>query len=116
MVLKDLIGGVKKLNTGHRMPMIGLGTYKITGQKKVTTAVDAALASGYRMFDTAKYYKNEAEIGNALTVCVFFSLLNYVTIWYLFIAILSRHSTMACRCLFSRNFFGLLHHNFVTLI
>ncbi|VDD87872.1 unnamed protein product [Enterobius vermicularis] len=64
--LENVIGGVKKLNTGYVMPMIGLGTYKVVGQETVTAAVDAALKSGYRMFDTAKYYKNEAEIGNAL--------------------------------------------------
>lgn len=66
--LENVIGGVKKLNTGYVMPMIGLGTYKVVGQETVTAAVDAALKSGYRMFDTAKYYKNEAEIGNALKV------------------------------------------------
>uniref|UniRef100_A0A0N5ALA2 Aldo_ket_red domain-containing protein n=1 Tax=Syphacia muris TaxID=451379 RepID=A0A0N5ALA2_9BILA len=62
----DIIGGVRKLNSNYMMPLIGLGTYKVTGQETVTVAVDAALKSGYRMFDTAKYYKNEAEIGNAL--------------------------------------------------
>lgn len=61
----SVIGGVKKLNSGYVIPLIGLGTYKITGQETVTAAVDAALKVGYRMFDTAKYYKNEAELGNA---------------------------------------------------
>ncbi|VDM84467.1 unnamed protein product, partial [Strongylus vulgaris] len=58
-------GGVAKLNTGFHIPLIGLGTYKITGDQ-VKPAVDAALSCGYRMFDTAKYYVNEPELGDAL--------------------------------------------------
>ncbi|VDK44395.1 unnamed protein product [Cylicostephanus goldi] len=33
-------------------------------------AVDAALAAGYRLFDTAKFYFNEAELGQALEICL----------------------------------------------
>uniref|UniRef100_A0A914DL88 NADP-dependent oxidoreductase domain-containing protein n=1 Tax=Acrobeloides nanus TaxID=290746 RepID=A0A914DL88_9BILA len=54
------------LNTGYKMPIVLFGTYKITGQDAIDLAVDTALDAGYRGFDTAKYYKNEAEIGNAL--------------------------------------------------
>ncbi|VDK17482.1 unnamed protein product [Anisakis simplex] len=64
--LLDVAGGVAKLNTGFALPLIGLGTYKVTGQETVTNVIDAALRAGYRMFDTAKYYHNEPEIGNAL--------------------------------------------------
>lgn len=31
-------------------------------------AVDAALTCGYRLFDTAKYYANEKELGEAFQV------------------------------------------------
>ncbi|ETN68578.1 oxidoreductase, aldo/keto reductase family protein [Necator americanus] len=58
-------GGAAKLNTGFYIPLVGLGTYKITGDQ-VKPAVDAALSCGYRMFDTAKYYVNEPELGTAL--------------------------------------------------
>ncbi|EPB69910.1 oxidoreductase, aldo/keto reductase family protein [Ancylostoma ceylanicum] len=34
------------------------------------TAVDAALGAGYRLFDTAKFYFNEADLGEALQVCL----------------------------------------------
>ncbi|KAL6738479.1 hypothetical protein Aduo_012023 [Ancylostoma duodenale] len=34
------------------------------------TAVDAALGAGYRLFDTAKFYFNEADLGEALEVCL----------------------------------------------
>uniref|UniRef100_A0A8R1DEK4 Aldo_ket_red domain-containing protein n=1 Tax=Caenorhabditis japonica TaxID=281687 RepID=A0A8R1DEK4_CAEJA len=56
-----------KLNTGFTIPLIGLGTYKITGEE-VLPALDKALSAGYRLFDTAKVYNNEKEIGQALEV------------------------------------------------
>lgn len=57
-----------QLNTGHSMPLVGLGTYKIVGQDAIDITVDAALNCGYRQFDTAKLYKNEKELGNAFQV------------------------------------------------
>lgn len=57
-----------KLNTGYDCPLIGLGTYKIIGDQ-VLPVLDAALTAGYRLFDTAKVYNNEKEIGDALEVC-----------------------------------------------
>ncbi|KHN87996.1 Aldose reductase B [Toxocara canis] len=66
MSLATVAGGVAKLNTGLPFPLVGLGTYKVTGQETITAVVDAALKAGYRMFDTAKYYHNEPELGNAL--------------------------------------------------
>uniref|UniRef100_A0A1I7YAT9 Aldo_ket_red domain-containing protein n=1 Tax=Steinernema glaseri TaxID=37863 RepID=A0A1I7YAT9_9BILA len=58
-------GGAMLLNTGFSIPLVGLGTYKIRGED-VPKAVEGALAAGYRMFDTAKYYLNEKELGDAL--------------------------------------------------
>ncbi|KAK0413549.1 hypothetical protein QR680_006866 [Steinernema hermaphroditum] len=58
-------GGSVRLNTGYDIPLIGLGTYKIRGED-VPRAVEGALAAGYRLFDTAKYYHNEKELGDAL--------------------------------------------------
>lgn len=40
----------------------------------VDIAVDAALSAGYRHFDTAKYYLNEPELGNALQVILTFKI------------------------------------------
>lgn len=54
------------LNTGVQMPIVGLGTYKLCGPDEVHRAVDAALASGYRAFDSAAVYRNEADLGRAL--------------------------------------------------
>uniref|UniRef100_A0A1I8EPP2 NADP-dependent oxidoreductase domain-containing protein n=1 Tax=Wuchereria bancrofti TaxID=6293 RepID=A0A1I8EPP2_WUCBA len=66
MAFTNCVGGTAKLNTGFSIPLIGLGTYKIVGRDAVTMAVDAALKAGYRLFDTAKYYVNESELGIAL--------------------------------------------------
>ncbi len=52
------------LNDGVAMPLFGIGLYNIT--ENVSTAIKAAIENGYRMFDTAAYYKNEAEVGQAL--------------------------------------------------
>ncbi|XP_036379645.1 uncharacterized oxidoreductase Mflv_4205-like [Megalops cyprinoides] len=54
------------LNTGTRMPLLGLGTYRLRGFHQIHAAVDAALAAGYRVFDTAAVYENEADLGLAL--------------------------------------------------
>jgi len=55
-----------KLNSGYEIPLIGLGTGSLRdSQSKVDIAVEAALASGYRLFDTARNYRNEAELGIA---------------------------------------------------
>ncbi|CAL8326549.1 unnamed protein product [Lota lota] len=54
------------LNTGVSMPLVGFGTYKLCGSEEVFQAVDAALHSGYRAFDTAAVYGNEADLGRAL--------------------------------------------------
>ncbi|XP_030018797.1 uncharacterized protein LOC115439038 [Sphaeramia orbicularis] len=54
------------LNTGVQMPLLGLGMYKLCGSEDVFQAVDAALAEGYRAFDSAAVYGNEADLGQAL--------------------------------------------------
>ncbi|KAM4536584.1 aldo-keto reductase [Odontesthes bonariensis] len=54
------------LNAGLQMPLVGLGTYKLRGLEGVYQAVDAALAAGYRAFDSAAVYRNEADLGRAL--------------------------------------------------
>lgn len=48
------------------VPSIGLGTYRLKGQV-LTDSVHNALALGYRAFDTAQIYDNEADLGDALT-------------------------------------------------
>lgn len=48
------------------MPLLGLGMYKLCGSEDVFQSVNAALAEGYRAFDSAAVYGNEADLGQAL--------------------------------------------------
>ncbi|PHH83986.1 hypothetical protein CDD83_2684 [Cordyceps sp. RAO-2017] len=50
------------LNTGDRIPAVGLGTWR-SRPHEVQAAVEAALRAGYRHVDTAAAYGNEAEVG-----------------------------------------------------
>lgn len=52
---------------GIDIPEIGLGTYKLH-DRECSNAVRMALDLGYRHIDTAQMYKNEREIGEALSV------------------------------------------------
>ena len=55
-----------KLNNGVKIPIIGLGTYQTNPGKETENAVLYALENGYRLIDTAAYYKNEEYIGDAI--------------------------------------------------
>uniref|UniRef100_A0A7E4V356 Aldo_ket_red domain-containing protein n=1 Tax=Panagrellus redivivus TaxID=6233 RepID=A0A7E4V356_PANRE len=55
-----------QFHDGNAIPLLGFGTYKIVEQEAVETALDAALANGYRLIDTAKYYVNEPQLGIAI--------------------------------------------------
>lgn len=55
-----------KLADGQLMPQEGFGLYKITDQSTITSSIRNAYKAGYRLFDTAQLYKNEAEVGAAL--------------------------------------------------
>ena len=57
----------KKLYTGAEMPAIGLGTFGSDkyNDKQIGEAVKSAAAFGYRHFDCASVYGNEARIGEA---------------------------------------------------
>lgn len=53
------------LNSGYAMPVLGLGTYSLTG-KEGYNAVSYFLKAGGRLIDTAYMYKNEEEVGRAV--------------------------------------------------
>ena len=53
------------LNNSVQMPAFGLGVYQSTPEQ-TTGAVEAAIASGYRLIDTAAAYFNERQVGEGL--------------------------------------------------
>jgi len=57
-----------QLNSGYQIPLLGLGTYNIA-QQATQGLVEAALELGYRHFDGAAIYHNEAELGAAIRAC-----------------------------------------------
>lgn len=56
------------LSSGYKMPVIGLGTYSLHGDVCMN-AILSAVKLGYRKFDTAGYYGNEEEVGEAIRTC-----------------------------------------------
>src|SRR5947208_4129282 len=53
------------LNNGVAMPVLGLGVFQ-SPPEETTAAVEAAIADGYRLIDTAASYDNEREVGAAI--------------------------------------------------
>ncbi|MBQ1035294.1 aldo/keto reductase [Micromonospora sp. C81] len=53
------------LNNGVEIPAVGLGVFQ-TPPQETRSAVEAALATGYRHIDTAAAYGNEREVGEAI--------------------------------------------------
>lgn len=53
------------LNNGIKMPLLGFGTFLMSG-KDCEDAVCSAIKAGYTMIDTAEAYGNEKEVGNGI--------------------------------------------------
>ena len=53
------------LNSGYAMPVIGLGTWTLSDEQ-AEASVYAALKTGMRLIDTARYYGNEAGVGRGI--------------------------------------------------
>ncbi|MDA5560392.1 aldo/keto reductase [Exiguobacterium sp. MMG028] len=54
------------LNNNVKMPMLGLGVYKVEDGAVTVDTVKAALEADYRLIDTAAIYQNEESVGQAL--------------------------------------------------
>src|SRR5690242_10345859 len=53
------------LNNGIQMPAVGLGVFQ-SPPDETATAVESALAEGYRLIDTAAAYANERQVGEGI--------------------------------------------------
>ena len=54
------------LNNGIQIPAIGLGVLDRETRDQTTAAVESAIASGYRLIDTAASYLNERDVGEGI--------------------------------------------------
>ena len=57
------------LNNGSKMPMEGFGVFQVPDPAQCEQAVLDAIASGYRLIDTAAAYMNEKAVGEAIKKC-----------------------------------------------
>jgi diketogulonate reductase-like aldo/keto reductase len=53
------------LNNGIQMPAVGLGVFQ-SPPDQTASAVESALAEGYRLIDTAAAYLNERQVGEGI--------------------------------------------------
>ncbi|EEI25532.1 aldo/keto reductase [Lentilactobacillus hilgardii] len=63
---KQNIGSRIELADGNKMPVHGLGVYRMTDEDQLINSVKSAYSDGYRLFDTAQMYGNEAAVGKAI--------------------------------------------------
>lgn len=61
----DLNNGTVLLNNGKTMPILGIGTYRLS-QSEAENSVYLALRDGYRLIDTAHIYGNEEGVGRGI--------------------------------------------------
>ena len=55
-----------RLNNGVEMPILGFGVFQVKDLEECERSVVNAIATGYRLIDTAASYENEAAVGKAI--------------------------------------------------
>ena len=55
-----------EMNNGYKIPQFGLGVYLTNSGTECINAVTWAIEAGYKHIDTAKFYKNEKDVGAAV--------------------------------------------------
>src|SRR5262245_13537059 len=65
-ITSDITRARLALNSGARIPQVGLGVWQAPSGETTRQAVGAALRFGYRHIDTARIYGNEADVGAAV--------------------------------------------------
>ena len=56
-----------ELNNGMKMPLIGLGSSRISN---IVEVVSNSIKDGLRLIDTAFYYKNEEDVGKGIKLAL----------------------------------------------
>ena len=56
-----------QFNNGKQIPQVGLGLWQVKDASELETSVVEAAKAGYRHFDSAQIYGNEATLAQALT-------------------------------------------------
>ncbi|ANZ33100.1 aldo/keto reductase [Staphylococcus carnosus] len=51
---------------GNKMPIVGLGTFRVENDEQAKEAVQYAIENGYRSIDTAMIYENEEKVGEGI--------------------------------------------------
>ena len=64
--MRSILKSTVKLNNGVSMPVLGLGVYLMRPGSETYQAVRTALDVGYRLVDTARFYRNEEDVGRAV--------------------------------------------------
>jgi len=60
-----MVSPTVKLSSGHQMPLVGFGLWKVTNETCADTVYNA-ISNGYRLFDGACDYGNEKEAGEGV--------------------------------------------------
>jgi len=55
-----------RLNNGVEMPILGFGVFQVKDLQECERSVLDAIATGYRLIDTAASYENEEAVGKAI--------------------------------------------------
>ncbi|GAB3520491.1 aldo/keto reductase [Arthrobacter monumenti] len=63
--MTDATAPTVRLKNGASMPVLGFGTWPLD-DAEAADAVETAIGSGYRLFDTAENYRNEAGVGEGI--------------------------------------------------
>merc|ERR1711939_975269 len=61
----NMVSPTVKLSSGHQMPLVGFGLWKVTNETCADTVYNA-ISNGYRLFDGACDYGNEKEAGEGV--------------------------------------------------
>jgi len=65
VLIIEAMNATVTLNNGVVVPSLGFGVFQIRNEQ-TEAAVESALATGYRLIDTAAAYINEREVGTAI--------------------------------------------------